>query len=103
MRKKHLTDIAKNFAKYILTAHHKDDLLESTLMKIIKGSPFENFPGLIETNSYSDLIFFKPLIHYSKEDLIKYAKEKIPRLGMTNPTITTSILEIGFVTLSFLY
>lgn len=120
LRKKHLTDIAKkNFAKYILTAHHKDDLIESTLMKIIKGSPFENFPGLIETNSYSDLIFFKPLIHYSKEDLIKYAKEKstpfrddksnndnkyfrnrvrntlIPLLKKENPSFGSSLIDLG--------
>lgn len=55
----------------ILTAHHKDDLLETVIINLLRGtgrkglSSLGNRPGLI-----------RPLLEYSKKDLLAYAKHR---------------------------
>lgn len=57
----------------ILTlAHHLDDLLETKLMDLIRGSHFEHWSQHKEQSESA----FRPLANVSKEDILKYAKEK---------------------------
>jgi len=64
--------IEKYGAKYLLTAHHGDDLMETVLMRIVRGSTLRGYSGFskeIETPKYTIL---RPLIEVTKEEVIKY-------------------------------
>lgn len=55
---------------YIMTAHHGDDLVETILMRITRGSNLSGYAGfMVKNNNY-----IKPLIFHSKEKIIKYNK-----------------------------
>lgn len=60
--------------KILLTAHHQDDLIETYLMRKKRGSgPF----GLSHSDSFffHDLQVFRPLLPFSKQDLLHYLQE----------------------------
>lgn len=61
--------IARN-ADAIITAHHKDDLLETAIINIIRGTGWRGIAPF--TNS--DTVI-RPLLHVPKEELIRYAAE----------------------------
>ena len=56
---------------YIFTAHHSDDSVETFLINLIRGTGIRGLQGIKSFNN--DLI--RPLMGFSKSDLIKYAKE----------------------------
>lgn len=67
--------VNKYNASYLLTAHHGDDLIESILMKLTRGSSLDGYIGFdytVEKDSYKIL---RPLIFYSKNEIRNYAKE----------------------------
>jgi|SRR5690554_199550 len=78
-RIKKLEEIAIKYkTSYILTAHHLDDLAETVLMKITRGSNLYGYAGIHEYVKINDFIFMRPLLSYSKKEIIAYAtKEKI--------------------------
>lgn len=59
-----------NSADFILTAHHQDDLIETALINILRGTGRRGLNSLI-----SSKLFVRPLIKYSKEDILKFAKK----------------------------
>ena len=62
-------------SKNLFLAHHGDDLIETIIMKIIRGSNLEGYAG-IKTISYLDNYkIIRPLLSYTKDDIIKYNKE----------------------------
>lgn len=64
--------IKKYAAHYLITAHHGDDLMETILMRIVRGSTFRGYAGfsrIIDRGSYKIL---RPLIGMTKNDLLKY-------------------------------
>ena len=59
----------------LFLAHHGDDLIETIIMKIIRGSNLEGYAG-IKTISYLDNYkIIRPLLSITKEDIIKYNKD----------------------------
>ena len=59
----------------LFLAHHGDDLIETIIMKIIRGSNLEGYAG-IKTYSYlKDYKIIRPLLNLTKEDILKYNKE----------------------------
>lgn len=68
------TLIKKYQAKYIFTAHHGDDLIETVLMRIIRGSTLKGYGGFNIISEKANYILVRPLIYYTKEDIINYAK-----------------------------
>ena len=59
---------------YIITAHHKDDLAETVLLNLSKGSVLSGLHGIKPKNG--DII--RPLLWATKKDIAEYAsKEKI--------------------------
>ncbi len=58
-------------ANGIITAHHNDDLLETAIHNILRGT---NWRGLISLRSRENI--HRPLLHISKKDLIAYAKDQ---------------------------
>lgn len=77
--KKYNTDI-------LLTAHHADDLIETILMRIIRGSNLSGYKGFSKISNYKDFKIIRPLIFYTKNDIEKYINDNnIPcRYDKTN-------------------
>ena len=66
--------INKYKAKYLFLAHHGDDLIETIIMKIIRGSNIEGYAGIKEISKKDNYYIIRPLLKYTKEDLINYNK-----------------------------
>lgn len=75
LRYKHLEDVAKKYhTPYILTAHHLNDLAETILMKLSRGSNLFGYAGMQPILNRHDNILIKPLLYEKKERLYEYAK-----------------------------
>ena len=65
--------VSKYKASSIITAHHQDDLLETAILNIVRGTGRKGLTSLISNENR-----LRPLIGYPKSDLIDYAtKNKI--------------------------
>lgn len=74
-RRLHLERVALSHqTPYILTAHHANDLAETVLMKLSRGSNLLGYSGLQAVSKQGDFIYIKPLLSISKTALYDYAK-----------------------------
>jgi len=77
-RKKRYSFYKKILKKYnstkLFLAHHGDDLIETILMKIVRGSNIEGYAGIKLNNKLKDYEIIRPLLNYTKEDIINYNK-----------------------------
>lgn len=73
-------DIVKKYnAKYLMTAHHGDDLMETILMRIVRGSTLKGYSGFSKIVKMKNYSIVRPLINVTKEEIAEYdKKEKIP-------------------------
>jgi len=67
--------IKKYNANYLMTAHHGDDLIETILMRIVRGSNLKGYIGFKKESDYNDYKMLRPLIDVSKEEIVKYNKD----------------------------
>ena len=79
-REKRYSFYEKILKKYnshnLFLAHHGDDLIETILMKIIRGSDLEGYAG-IKTYSYlENYKIIRPLLTLTKKDIIKYNEKQ---------------------------
>jgi tRNA(Ile)-lysidine synthase len=56
----------------ILTAHHKDDSIETTLFNFLRGTGIEGLQGIPQNNASLKVI--RPMIGISKSEIYDYAK-----------------------------
>ena len=68
--------INKYKSMYLLTAHHGDDLIETVLMRIGRGSNLKGYSGFSILSNRHNYKLVKPLIYYTKEDIMNYVKEE---------------------------
>ena len=69
-------EIVKKYkAKYLFTAHHGDDLMETILMRIVRGSSIEGYAGFDKTSERDNYKILRPLIYLSKDELYLYATD----------------------------
>lgn len=75
-------DLAQKYdTPYIMTAHHGDDLIETILMRIARGSHLLGYAGFQTVYEEGKYIFVKPLIFYTKNELEDYnSKHDIPHV-----------------------
>lgn len=67
--------IAEGRADSIATAHHRDDLIESYLGHLLRGSHWNGFIGIPRRNG----AIVRPLLHLRKDELLRFANaEGIP-------------------------
>ena len=59
----------------LLLAHHGDDLIETVLMKIIRGSNLEGYADIKKCSNQSGYKIIRPLLSLTKEDILLYNKE----------------------------
>ena len=86
-RYKFFEDVLKKYnSKYLLTAHHGDDLVETILMKLTRGSSLNGYSGFKKISKRNGYIIVRPLIFYTKEEILNYLNENsIPyRIDKTN-------------------
>lgn len=62
-------------AKYLFTAHHGDDLIETILMRISRGSTVKGYSGFNKISKRNDYYIVKPLIYVTKQQLLEYVKD----------------------------
>ena len=87
IRYKFLKELKDKYkADYLLTAHHGDDLTETVLMRITRGSNLKGYIGFKEESDWENIKLLRPLIRRTKKYLEQYDIENnIPyRIDKTN-------------------
>ena len=67
--------VNKYGAKYLMTAHHGDDLIETVLMRIVRGSTVSGYSGfdmVVEKDGY---YIVRPLVYVTKDEILAYDKK----------------------------
>ena len=65
----------KHNSKVLLTAHHGDDLIETILMRIVRGSTIKGYAGFSKEAIINDYRIIRPLIFCTKSEIELYDKE----------------------------
>ena len=65
----------KYHSKYLFTAHHGDDLVETILMRIGRGSSFSGYAGFNKISMHNNYEIVRPLIYITKDEIMNYVKE----------------------------
>ena len=78
-------ELIENYdAKYLMTAHHGDDLIETILMRIVRGSTLKGYSGfsrIVEKNNYT---IVRPLITLTKDEIIKFVENNNIKYAIDN-------------------
>jgi len=76
IRYKYFEELVKKYgAKFLVTAHHGDDLMETILMRMARGSTLKGYSGfskIVEKEGYK---IIRPLITTTKEEILEFAKK----------------------------
>lgn len=64
--------LEKHHADDVMLAHHGDDLVETVLMSMTRGTGLKGLVSMQEESIVNDLNIIRPLIKYSVEDIINY-------------------------------
>ncbi len=67
--------INKYNSKYLFTAHHADDLIETILMRISRGSSLKGYSGFQKEVEMDNYKIIRPLISKTKEEILLYNKD----------------------------
>ncbi|MBQ7137256.1 MAG: tRNA lysidine(34) synthetase TilS [Bacilli bacterium] len=71
--------VSKYQAKYLMTAHHGDDLIETILMRIVRGSTLKGYAGFERIIKNEKYTLIRPLIFVTKKEIKKYNdKNNVP-------------------------
>lgn len=65
--------LKKYNSKYLFTGHHGDDLVETILMRLMRGASFSGYKGFDAVVNMHNHFIVRPLYYYSKEDILNYA------------------------------
>ena len=69
-------EIVKKYqATFLLTAHHGDDLIETMLMRITRGSSLHGYSGFQNSTKTKNYILLRPLIYATKQEIEEYNKK----------------------------
>jgi len=67
--------INKYQATYLMTGHHGDDLIETIMMRLVRGSTLKGYSGFNEIIDMIDYKIIRPLMHVTKDELLEFNKE----------------------------
>ena len=67
--------VNKYKAKYLMTAHHGDDLIETILMRIVRGSTLKGYAGFEKQIQKDNYVLVRPLVFATKADIEQYDNE----------------------------
>lgn len=76
IRYNYFSKIVKKYnAKYLFTAHHGDDLIETILMRIVRGSTLRGYSGFSKVVNMDNYTIIRPLINVTKKEIYEYNKK----------------------------
>ncbi len=64
--------VIKYKANYLMTAHHGDDLIETILMRLVRGSSLKGYSGFSKEVHMQDYELIRPLITLTKDEILDY-------------------------------
>ena len=64
--------VKKYKASYLLTAHHGDDLIETILMRLSRGSTLNGYGGFKQITKKDSYTILRPLIYLTKREITDY-------------------------------
>ena len=67
--------VNKYEAKYLMTAHHGDDLIETVLMRIVRGSTVSGYAGFKMELVKDNYKIIRPLVTVTKDEILEYNKK----------------------------
>ena len=67
--------VKKYNAKYLMTAHHGDDLIETILMRIVRGSSLKGYSGFPLVTEMDGFTLVRPLLFMTKDEIKSYDDE----------------------------
>ena len=71
--------VKKYKANYLMTAHHGDDLMETILMRLVRGSTLKGYGGFGQEIDKGYYKIIRPLIYATKDEIEEYDnKHSIP-------------------------
>lgn len=71
--------VKKYHADYLMTAHHGDDLVETILMRLTRGSTLKGYGGFYQEVDKECYKIIRPLVYATKKEIEEYDKKhKIP-------------------------
>ena len=66
-------ELIENYgAKYLMTAHQGDDLIETILMRIVRGSTLKGYSGFSRMVDKGHYKIVRPLITLTKDQILKF-------------------------------
>ncbi len=74
--------LKKYQAKYLMTAHHGDDLIETILMRIVRGSNLKGYAGISLCSTNPNYSIIRPLLFMTKEEIIEYLEKENIKYGV---------------------
>ena len=80
-------DLLKKYkANYLMTAHHGDDLIETILMRLTRGSTIDGYKGISLITDMQDYKIVRPLLFMTKDEIKDFNdKNNIPyRIDKSN-------------------
>lgn len=66
--------VNKYHASYLMTAHHGDDLMETMLMRMTRGSTMKGYSGFELCSVRANYQIMRPLIFATKSEILEYAR-----------------------------
>ena len=67
--------LKKYNSKYLFTAHHGDDLVETIMMRLVRGSSLKGYSGFSIKTIKKDYTIVRPLVYLTKDFIIDYLNE----------------------------
>ena len=67
--------VRKYNANYLMTAHHGDDLMETILMRIVRGSTLRGYSGFSQIVDMDGYKLVRPLIYLTKAEIEEFDKK----------------------------
>jgi len=75
IRYNYFGNIVKKYnARYLFTAHHGDDLMETILMRITRGSTLRGYSGFSKIVKKDGYVIVRPFINVTKDEILTYNK-----------------------------
>ena len=68
--------VNKYNSNILFTAHHGDDLIETVLMRLTRGSSLKGYAGFKPISNDRGYVIARPLIYLTKDEILDILKEK---------------------------
>ncbi|MEG1015483.1 MAG: tRNA lysidine(34) synthetase TilS [Bacilli bacterium] len=76
IRYKYFDSLVNSYnAVCLMTAHHGDDLIETILMRVVRGSTLKGYAGFAKEVDKGNYKIVRPLIEYTKDEILEFDKE----------------------------